>query len=67
MWIFLKCEKALCFLANYDLKRLLLYTVYKKLIDKIRICHTPECFYFGVYMFNHNPPPRKLFIILKRN
>jgi hypothetical protein len=27
------------------------------------ICHTSKCFYFGVYMFNHNPPDRKLSVI----
>jgi hypothetical protein len=29
----------------------------------IRIRHTLECFYFGIYMFYHNPPSHKLFVI----
>jgi hypothetical protein len=29
----------------------------------IWVCHALECFYFPIYMFNHNTPPRKLFSI----
>jgi hypothetical protein len=32
-------------------------------MSPVRICHAFECFYFGIYMFNDTPTPRKFFII----
>jgi hypothetical protein len=32
-------------------------------MSTVWICHTLECFYLGIYMFNHHAPARKFFII----